>query len=144
MKTLWIFCLFLITGSTPAIADTACDLQSIDWSQTTVVAVVLELFHFHPSELDFVACKPYQLKVISNSRIPHAFTAPDFFKSVKLKNPDTGVLSTPSYEELQLAPGTEIDLLIVPTASGDYPLWCSHKFHPSLGMKGLIHVDGKQ
>jgi len=135
----------LLCVPAPAVAAAPCDLASIDWSQTTTITEVLDYFRFHPEELDFDHCKPYKLQIINNSAyIAHAFTAPDFFKSILLRNPDTGAMTTPSYEELQLAPQTEIDITFVATAPGDYPLWCSHRFHPTLGMKGLIHVDGQQ
>jgi len=139
----WVVSLFLLMPIKIALAD--CDYQSIDWSKVTVVSDDLYHFRFHPNELDFETCKPYELKISNTSgRIGHSFTAPDFFKSIKLRNPDTGDMSTPSYEELMLAPQSEIDIQFVPAMAGGYPLWCSHKFHTSLGMKGWIYVYDQQ
>lgn len=133
---------FFLAAISNAKAD--CNEGSVDWAQAKTVNVTLERFRFYPNYLSFVACKPYKLHIVNNSAgIGHSFSAPDFLKSVKIRNPDSGKMNTPTFESVDLVAQTDLNFQILPEATGDFPLWCSHKFHAHLGMKGWIHVSAQ-
>jgi len=92
-------------------------------------------YRFLPAELAFQAGVLYRLHLENPGREMHEFTAPDFFRSVEVKNPE--VLSQGGTDVL-LQPGDQKDVLFVPRAAGRFRLTCAD--HDWAGMVGEIVV----
>ena len=92
-------------------------------------------YQFSPSKLLFRRGVVYRLHVENRGKETHEFTAPDFFKSAELGNPDA--LNT-DRTEIVVAPGAAKDLLLLPRRAGKYGLRCSD--HDWAGMVGAITV----
>ena len=92
-------------------------------------------YRFLPTELVFRPGVLYRLHLENSGREMHEFTAPEFFRSVEVKNPD--VLSQDGTDVL-LQPGDHKDVLFVPRTAGRYRLTCAD--HDWAGMVGEIVV----
>lgn len=67
-----------------AIADT----DTVDWSSAQVVTVQLVNDRFVPDKLAFRRGVPYRLHLENNGTLMHEFTAPAFFKDIRVRNPE--------------------------------------------------------
>jgi len=93
-------------------------------------------YRFLPAELVFRPGVLYRLHLENAGREMHEFTAPEFFRSVEVKNPDVLVQAG---NEVLLQPGDRKDVLFVPRAAGRYRLTCAD--HDWAGMVGEIVVQ---
>jgi uncharacterized cupredoxin-like copper-binding protein len=129
MKAAALALLLLCAGSLPAPAAT-------DWSQATTVNVVTTEYKFVPATLSVEQGRPYHLHLENHGNEQHEFTAPEFFKTLKMR--DTTALNADK-TEIELPPGTTKDLFFVPGKAGKFPLRCSD--HDWAGMVGQIVVQ---
>src|SRR6266849_9020303 len=81
----------------------AAPAAAADWSQARPVTVVASEYQFLPKTLTFKRGVAYRLRVENHGKEMHEFTAPEFFKSVALRNP--GVLNADK-TEAEMPPGT--------------------------------------
>ena len=100
-----------------------------------LVTVVTTESKFTPNKLSFRRGIPYRLHVENHGKEMHEFTAPEFFKSVALHNPE--VLNADKVEA-EIPPGQAKDIFLVPQRAGHYDLRCSD--HDWAGMTGAIVV----
>jgi uncharacterized cupredoxin-like copper-binding protein len=107
-----------------------------DWSKADSVTMVQRDYAFDPSNLTFRVGTPYRLHVENQGKENHEITAPTFFKSVVLKNPE--VLNS-ERTEILLHPGEQSDIYFVAKQPGRYPFTCAD--HDWAGMTGLIVVQ---
>jgi uncharacterized cupredoxin-like copper-binding protein len=107
-----------------------------DWSKADTVTMVQRDYAFDPSNLTFRVGTPYRLHVENQGKENHEITAPTFFKSVALKNPE--VLNS-ERTEILLRPGEQSDIYFVAKQPGRYPFTCAD--HDWAGMTGLIVVQ---
>jgi uncharacterized cupredoxin-like copper-binding protein len=117
----------LIALAAPAVAA--------DWSQARPVTVVASEYQFSPNKLTFERGVAYRLHLENHGKEQHEFTAPGFFKAVRLR--DAKALNADRIE-VEIPPGSARDLFFVPQQSGHYPLRCSD--HDWAGMTGEITV----
>jgi uncharacterized cupredoxin-like copper-binding protein len=115
-------------ASSPAVA--------VDWGQAQTVTVVTSEYRFTPNQLTFRRGVPYRLHLKNHGKEMHEFTAPDFIKSVRVRNPK--VLNA-DRTEVGMQPGAAKDFYFVPKAAGHYPLICGD--HDWAGMTGGITVE---
>jgi uncharacterized cupredoxin-like copper-binding protein len=108
----------------------------IDWSKALLVTLTAVEYAFEPSHLIFHRGTAYRLHVENHGRELHELTAPDFFKSVELRNPDT---LNREHTEIVLRPNEQKDLYFVTPRSGHYDMWCAD--HDWAGMTGDITVE---
>jgi len=99
------------------------------------VTVVASEYQFAPAKLAFKRGALYRLHIENHGKEQHEFTAPEFFKAVKLQNAEA---LNADRTEIELPPGSAKDLFFVPQQSGHYPLRCSD--HDWAGMTGSITV----
>jgi len=118
----------LIAFAVPAVA-------AEDWSQARRVTVITSEYKFTPNELTFERGVAYHLHIENRGKEQHEFTAPEFFKAVRLR--DAKALNADRIEA-EIPPGTAKDLFFVPQQPGNYPLRCSD--HDWAGMTGGITV----
>jgi uncharacterized cupredoxin-like copper-binding protein len=77
----------------------------------------------------------YRLHVVNRGHELHELTAPDFFKTVEMRNPEA---LNREHTELVLQPGDQKDLYFVAKRPGRYDMRCAD--HDWAGMTGDIFV----
>jgi uncharacterized cupredoxin-like copper-binding protein len=99
------------------------------------VDVTMVDYRFVPDHLSFQHGVHYRLHLVNKGKQTHEFTAPVFFASAKIDNPD---LLNREHTEIVMQPGDTKDLLLTPGTPGNYDLRCSD--HDWDGMVGGITV----
>jgi uncharacterized cupredoxin-like copper-binding protein len=92
-------------------------------------------YRFVPDHLSFQHGVHYRLHLVNKGKQTHELTAPVFFASAKIDNPE--VLNR-EHTEIVMQPGETKDLFLTPGAPGTYDLRCSD--HDWDGMVGGITV----
>jgi uncharacterized cupredoxin-like copper-binding protein len=108
----------------------------IDWSKAQLVTLTTVEYAFEPSHLLLRRDTAYRLHVENHGRELHELTAPDFLKSIKLRNPDA---LNREHTEIVLQPNEQKDLYFVTLRSGHYNMWCAD--HDWAGMTGDITIE---
>ena len=108
----------------------------IDWSSANLVTVRLVDERFVPDNLVFKHGVPYRLRLENTGHHMHEFTAPEFLKTVTVRNPEVLVEAK---NEVLLQPGEHKDLYFVAPAPGRFELICAD--HDWDGMTGTITVE---
>jgi uncharacterized cupredoxin-like copper-binding protein len=105
---------------------------------TEAQLVVLHLVddRFVPDRLVFRTGSLYRLHLENDGKEMHEFTAPEFFKTIDVKNPE--VLEQ-GVAEVLLQPGDRKDLYFIARQPGRYALSCAD--HDWDGMVGEIGVE---
>jgi uncharacterized cupredoxin-like copper-binding protein len=99
------------------------------------VDVIMVDYKFEPDQLTFQHDVHYQLHLENHGKETHEFTAPVFFATIAIDNPD--VLNRERSEVL-LQPGESKDVFFTPHKPGTYDLRCAD--HDWYGMVGGITV----
>ncbi len=120
-----------IVGALPS-----AQAADIDWSQARLVTVVAVEYRFEPNHLALYRGVPYRLHVENRGREFHELTAPEFFKTVELRNPEA---LNHEHTEIVLRPGEQKDLDFVALRPGHYGMRCAD--HDWAGMTGDIAVE---
>jgi uncharacterized cupredoxin-like copper-binding protein len=107
-----------------------------DWSRARTVDVVAIEYRFEPNRLVFDVGVRYRLHLVDRGKEIHDFTAPEFFKTVALRNP--GAMNE-AHTGIAVRPGEAKDLYFVPRRAGHYPFGCAD--HDWAGMTGEITVQ---
>jgi plastocyanin len=109
-------------------------------SRSAPQSVKLDLFmidyKFIPSHLTFEHDVHYQLHMENHGKETHEVTAPTFFASAAIDNPD---LLNREHTEVVMQPGDVKDLFFTAARPGTYDLRCSD--HDWDGMVGGITVE---
>jgi uncharacterized cupredoxin-like copper-binding protein len=105
-------------------------------SKPVKVSVTMIDYLFVPDHLTFQHDVPYQLHLENHGKETHEFTAPTFFASADIDNPD--VLNR-EHAEVLLQPGDVKDVFLTPHKPGTYDLRCAD--HDWYGMVGGITVE---
>lgn len=100
------------------------------------VDVVLVDYQFEPDHLTFRQGVHYQLHLENHGKETHEFTAPVFFASAEIDNPQ--VLNS-DHTEILMQPGDKKDVYLTPKMPGAYDLRCAD--HDWYGMIGGITVE---
>ena len=100
------------------------------------VNVTMIDYKFVPDHLTLQQGTHYRLHLENHGKDTHEFTAPVFFASAKIDNPD--VLNH-DRTEIVVQPGESKDVLLTPGKPGTYDLRCSD--HDWNGMIGGITVQ---
>jgi plastocyanin len=107
----------------------------VDWARARLVTVLAIDYRFVPNHLVFRRGVAYRLHVVNRGHELHELTAPDFFKTIALRNPEA---LNREHTELVLQPGEQKDLYFVAKRPGDYDMRCAD--HDWAGMTGDIFV----
>jgi uncharacterized cupredoxin-like copper-binding protein len=103
---------------------------------STTVSVVLADYSFTPDHLTLQRGMPYRLHLENHGKETHEFTAPVFFASAHIDNPD---VLTRERTEIVMQPGDVKDVFLTAPVPGTYDLRCSD--HDWAGMVGGITVE---
>lgn len=106
-----------------------------DPKPVTLTVVMID-YRFMPDHLTFKHGVAYRLHLENHGKETHEFTAPVFFASAKIDNPD--VLNRERTEVL-MQPGDSKDVFLTPRKPGTYDLRCAD--HDWYGMVGGITVE---
>jgi uncharacterized cupredoxin-like copper-binding protein len=99
------------------------------------VDVVMVDYRFVPDHLTFQHGVHYRLHLENHGKETHEFTAPLFFATATIDNPE--VLNR-EHTEVLMQPGDKKDVLLTPHKPGTYDLRCAD--HDWYGMVGGITV----
>jgi uncharacterized cupredoxin-like copper-binding protein len=106
-----------------------------DWSKAQTVTVVTVEYAFKPNTLTFHKGVAYRLHLDNQGKQEHEFTAPEFFKAIRIRNPK---IVNADLTEIVVQPGEKKDLYFVALQSGSYKLICSD--HDWADMTGDITI----
>lgn len=104
--------------------------------KTVKLDVIMVDYSFKPDRLIFQRGVRYRLHLENQGKETHEFTAPVFFATAAIENPD--ILDN-RRSELTLEPGESKDLFLTPRKRGKYDLRCAD--HDWNGMVGGITVN---
>ncbi len=124
--------------------QTASDLVSdADWDAMESLTVELSDFSFAPERLTFQEGKPYKLEIINVGTVKHYFTAGEFYQIVAFRKAQdsSGEIKAPYFKAVEVFPGEQVDLYLIPTEAGTYGSLCSITGHEEAGMHGTIVVE---
>jgi uncharacterized cupredoxin-like copper-binding protein len=107
-----------------------------DWSKTKTVNVTMDEYAFKPADLTFKQGIAYRLHLDNKGKETHEFTAPDFFKTIEVR--DAKPLNA-DHTEIVVQPGQKKDFYFVAKQAGSYDLRCSD--HDWAGMVGHITIS---
>ena len=105
-------------------------------AQERVVTVVLTEYKFVPDRLALQHGMRYRLRLENRGGELHEFTAPMFFKTAEIANPE---VMNADRTDVVLQPHESKDLVLVPRQIGSYDLTCAD--HDWEGMVGKITVE---
>ena len=145
-----------ITGSVPtspapvvaAVADSnwvqkASDLVSAAyWDTMQTLRVEMNEFSFGPEALNFEVGQPYKLEIVNTGTVKHYFTAETFYRSVAFRKAQdsSGEIKAPYFKAVEIFPGEQADLYLIPTREGNFGSVCTIEGHEDAGMHGQITV----
>jgi uncharacterized cupredoxin-like copper-binding protein len=117
----------------PALASAFWPAQAADAEQN--LNVILTEFDFTPKNVSLNRGERSRLHLENRGAEMHEFTAPEFFRTADIENPDAlnGDLSS-----VVLQPHETKDVVLVPRQAGHYELLCAD--HDWAGMIGSIEV----
>lgn len=135
----------LLTVADGGWVQDAGDLVSAaDWSTMKTVTVELDEFSFGPEELTFQVGKPYKLEIVNKGTVKHYFTAEEFYATVAFRKAQdgSGEIKAPYFKAVEIFPGEQVDLYLIPTVAGSFESVCTVDGHEESGMHGHITVVG--
>jgi uncharacterized cupredoxin-like copper-binding protein len=130
LRNFGMACLLIIAG---VILVTA--LTRSEPAATTVNLTMVD-YRFNPDHLTFKHDVRYRLHMENHGKETHEVTAPTFFATATIENPD--VLNR-EHTEVVMQPGDVKDMYLTAHKPGTYDLRCSD--HDWNGMVGGITVD---
>jgi plastocyanin len=108
----------------------------IDWGRAETSTVVMTEYRFVPDHLRLRAGVPYRLQLENQGKELHELTAPEFFRSVLVRNREVLV---PASQDVVLQPGAKKDVYFLAEEPGRYKMTCAD--HDFLDMAGEIIVE---
>jgi len=128
VRNLAMVCLLTLAGQLPGAATLRSELPMID--------LIMIDYRFIPDRLTFMHDVHYQLHLENRGRETHELTAPTFFATVDIDDPDA---LNHDRTEIVVQPGETKDIFLTAHRPGTYDLRCAD--HDWDGMVGGITVD---
>lgn len=124
------------------VQDASERVASATWDEMETVTIELGEYFFEPDAITLQVDQPYKLELKTTGQLKHEFTADAFYRSVAFrKAQDTsGEYKGPFPKEIEVFPGQQTDLYLIPTKAGEYELVCEIEGHKEAGMFGTITV----
>jgi uncharacterized cupredoxin-like copper-binding protein len=120
------FCVLIVSG---LLADAAAP-------EPVTLNLVMIDYEFVPVHLTFQHAVQYRLHLENHGKETHEVTAPTFFATAKIDNPDA---LNREHTEIVVQPGETKDVFLTPGKRGTYDLRCAD--HDWDGMVGGITVE---
>ena len=124
--------------------QTADELVSdANWDTMLTVKVELSEFSFTPEPLILMTGQPYKLEIANTGTVKHYFTAEEFYQSVAFRKAqdNSGEIKAPYFKAVEVFPGEQADLYLIPTKAGTFGSVCTITGHEDAGMHGSIVVE---
>ena len=121
----------------------ASDLVSAaDWDAMRTVTIEMSEFSFSPDILTLETGRPYKLEIVNTGTVKHYFTAESFYRSAAFRKAQdsSGEIKAPFFKAVEIFPGEQADLYLIPTTAGSYDSICTIEGHEEAGMHGHITV----
>ncbi len=117
-------------------------VSSADWDTMIDVAVEMDEYSFSPSTLELTTGQPYRIQITNIGDVKHYFTAEEFYRTAAFRKAQdsSGELKAPYFKAVELFPGEQVDLYLIPTEAGTYESVCTITGHEDAGMHGSIVV----
>jgi len=117
-------------------------VSAADWGTMQTIRVDMAEFTFTPEDLTLVAGQPYKLEIANVGDVKHYFTAEEFYQSVAFRKAqdNSGEIKAPYFKAVEIFPGQQADLYLIPTKAGTYDSTCTITGHEDAGMHGHITV----
>jgi plastocyanin len=128
----------LVAGVAKSSAASPDAPASVDWSAGTVVTISMSNFAFDPDPLVLQSGKPYRLHFVNDSTSSHNFKAPEFFGAAAVA---PGAQAKIEDGAVAVKEKASVDVDLVPTTAGKYPVECTHFMHAMMGMTSSIVVQ---
>lgn len=126
----------VLAGLTAVLVASTGHGEAID-NAARDVRIELSSFAIKPQSVTLEHGHTYVLTFVNRSSHSHDFTAADFFGAVSLSQAERSKLSD---GRVRLAGGEQVRVTLSPVKAGTFEFHCSHLFHSSLGMRGVIRV----
>jgi plastocyanin len=124
-----------LTGSTTPLTAQGAEP---DWSKAQMVTITMSNYAFEPKSLHLKSGMPYKLHFANSSGGGHNFDAKQFFAALNVAAADKSKIDDGKVEVDAMS---AVDIDVVPTAAGTYPVTCSHFLHSMMGMKGEAVIE---
>jgi uncharacterized cupredoxin-like copper-binding protein len=111
-------------------------LETIDWSKSELVTIIMTDYEFTPRRLAFHHGVPTRLHLVNDGAEIHDFTAPDFFKTIDLRDPS---VMRSSGIGIPVEPHQQKDVQFIARMPGHFGLICAD--HDWAGMTADILVE---
>ena len=118
------------------VANASDFVSAADWDSMQTVRVEMDEFTFTPETLTFEVGKPYKLEIVNIGTVKHYFTAEEFYQSVAFRKAQdsSGEIKAPYFKAIEIFPGEQADLYLIPTKAGTYESICTIAGHQEAGM----------
>lgn len=103
----------------------------------TETMITLSNFKFRPGEIHLKAGEPTRMRLVNRSGSSHSFSAPEFFRAVRVRPEDASSIVGGS---ISVAPHGEMVVVFIPEA-GRFRVECGNHLHKAKGMTGAIVVE---
>ena len=129
-------------ASGPWVQDGAALVEAANWDAAQEQTIELSEFAFTPKDFTLTSGQPYVIKVVNTGDVKHEFTAEEFFGSIAFRKAEdaSGEFKASAPREVEVFPGQEIEIYLIPTQAGTYELVCEIEGHREAGMVGTITV----
>lgn len=121
--------------SWPVHAQSAAPFAAVDWAKSEPATLFMTEYAFTPRPLVLHVGVPTRLRLVNRGTEIHDFTAPDFLKSVDLRDP---ALIGSSGVGITVEPRQEKDVYLIARLPGRFGLICAD--HDWAGMTAEILV----
>ena len=124
--------------------QTATDLVSdANWDTMLTVRVEMSDFIFAPNSVTLKTGQPYKLELVNTGTVKHYFTAEGFYQTVAFRKAqdNSGEIKAPYFKAVEVFPGEQADLYLIPTMADTYRSVCTIVGHDEAGMHGTIVVE---
>ena len=111
--------------------------QEPEWRIAPEYDVLLRPFDYEPETIRLEAGRPVKLRFVNQGQATFSFSAPDFFRSARLRAGDSELAGDGHF---RLAPGERRTIALVP-APGRYRARSGNLIHRLLGMTATIIVE---
>ncbi|MBI4729546.1 MAG: cupredoxin domain-containing protein [Acidobacteria bacterium] len=128
------------------VQDPKAIIDAADWDAAEKIRIEAgetgDKMWFKPSNIDLKANKPYIITLVNVGKKKHEFVADEFTPTVAFRKAEdaSGEFKGLSLDEVEVFAGKEIEVFLIPTKAGSYPLICEIAGHQEAGMVGTITV----
>ena len=97
---------------------------------------------FKPKNISLKVGTPFKIELMNVGKVKHEYTAEEFFPTMAFRKAEdsSGEYKAPTLKEAEVLAGKQLDLYLIPTKAGTFPITCLIAGHKEAGMAGTITV----